>query len=145
MHLFMAVMTEIAIQMKGSLSFILGLGGLFSIVRTGLLSTIGLRDLPDDVKQARPSLDVDVQNARTEQRCILAISCTLFLFAIFLYLLPLQDINADALSQGTEVLTCSEALSVLGIVFVAVAILVLDVFRTIRLNRLDRHIALGSR
>jgi hypothetical protein len=145
MQLFFAVMTEIAVQMKGSLSFILGLGGLFSIVRTGLLSTIGLRELPDDVKQARPSLQIDVQNARTEQYWILGVSCILFAFAILLYLWPLQDIEADALAQGKVVLTCSQAVSVLGIVIVAVAILVLDVFRTIRLNRLDRHIALGSR
>jgi hypothetical protein len=104
MQLFLAIMTEIAIQMKGSLSFILSLGGLFSIVRTGLLSTIGLRDLPDDVKEARPSLDIDVKRARTEQRCILFVSCALFVFAILLYFWPLRNINADALARGARCL-----------------------------------------
>jgi hypothetical protein len=137
-------MTEIAIQMKGSLSFILGLGGLFSIVRTGLLSMIGVRDLPEQVKQARPSLEVDVKRARTEQWLILITSCVLFVLAIVLYLGPLRNIDADALSQGTEVLTCCQVLSVFGIVTVAVTILVLDVWRTIRLDRLDRQIAMGS-
>jgi hypothetical protein len=145
MQIFLAVMTEIAIQMKGSLSFILGLGGIFSVVRTGLLSTIGLRDLPDNVKQTRPSLEIDVKQARTEQRWILYVSCALFVFAISLYFWPLRNINADALAQGTEVLTCGQAISVFGIVIIAVAVLVLDVWRTIRLDRLDRHIALGSR
>jgi hypothetical protein len=144
MQLFVEIMTELAIQMKGSLSFILGLGGLFSIVRTGLLSTIGLRDLPDDVKRARPSLEVDVRQARTKQLCILSVSCVLFAFAILLYLWPLREVKADALAQGTEVLTCGQALSVFGIVIIAVTILVLDIWRTIRLDRLDRHIALGS-
>jgi len=145
MEPFLAVATEIAIQMKGSLSFILGLGGLFSIVRTGLLSTIGLDDLPDDVKEARPSLEADVNQARTEQRCVLVISCILFTCAVLLYVWPLRDINVDDLVRGEEVLSCGQVFSVFRIAIIAIVILVLDVFRTIRLNRLDRNIALGGK
>lgn len=142
MDILLGIATEIAIQMKGSLSFILGLGGLFSIVRAGLISIIGLGDLRKEVQQRRPSLALDVRNARRMQLFLFGVSTALFLFAIILYLWPLSGINATDLSTGKAILTTCQSLSVIGIALIAVVILSLDIFAKIHRSRLDRLIAL---
>jgi len=135
------IATEIAIQMKTSLSFVLGLGGLFSIVRSFMIAAIFLGELPDETKRIRPSLAREVRNARRGQFWLFATTTVLFLLAVVLYVGPLREINAIQLASGGATLTKCQIMSVFGIVLIVILVIVIDTFAMIRRRRLEALIA----
>jgi hypothetical protein len=108
-------LTEIAIQLKGNLAFLLGLGGMFTIVK-GLLT--GVLVLPDVEKQ-RPSIKADAGKIRRSLIVSAITSAILFAGAAWLYLGPLASVDAEQLKKGVA-LTTGQVWAVGGLVFISV-------------------------
>jgi hypothetical protein len=129
-----AILTEIAIQMKGSLSFLLGLGGLFSIAKSGVTSWLGLPELPEG---ARASVSLAVQKLRRELLAICVATLVLFVAACWIYFVPLAGLDDKALASGKQTLTVAQEWAVGIIVLAAVVMVVLDAVAGIRRQRVS--------
>lgn len=132
-----AVLTDIAIQMKSSLSFLLGLGGMFSICKSGFTSLFGLPVLSSAQMSARSSLAVVVDGHRKRLIVVFSLTLLFFVAACWLYFGPLGGIDADALSKGKAVLSACQEHAVLAIVVIAAAIVTLDVYASVHRQRLS--------
>ena len=132
------VVVEIAIQMKSSLSFVLGLGGFFSIAKSALEGLIDLPDISQADAKRRPSIKKKVSKLRWFLFRSAAYLTLLFIFAAFLYLGPLGNIDAKKLDAGTQVLSFGQQLAVWAIVLIAMLFLVLNTIFSIKQKQLRR-------
>ena len=121
-----SILTEIALQLKGTLAFILGLSGMFTITK-GLLT--GLFVLPK-IGSERLSLKGDAARLRMKLFLCAAVSLGLFCVAVWLYFgSAMATIDADALRKSHALLNVPQqqataALTAVAIVMVCIESLV---------------------
>ena len=117
-----AILTEIAIQSKGALAFLLGLSGMFTIAKNLL---IGLLILPK-VGSERKSVKDDAARLRLTLILCACASFALLCIAVWLYFgSAMASIDADALKKSHAMLTTPQqqataALTIVAIVMVGI-------------------------
>lgn len=116
-------LTDIALQIKGTLAFILGLGGMFTIAK-GLLT--GLFVLPK-IGSNRPSVRADAERLRFRLFVCAILSLILLGIATWLYFgSAMASIDADALKKSHQLLTAPQQWATAGLVLVAMAMVVIE-------------------
>lgn len=116
------ILTEIALQLKGNLAFLLGLGGMFAIAK-GLFA--GLLVLPD-VEKKRPALKADAMRIKRRLIALAGGSIVLFLIALGLYLGPMASIDSEAMRKTGAQLTSGQALATAVLSGVAVLMVIAE-------------------
>lgn len=118
-----SVLTDIALQLKGNLSFLLGLGGMFTIVK-GLLT--GLLVLPS-VSRDRPSIESSAKRIRFWLVVLAIVSGVLFVAAIFLYFSDLMtSIDPDTLRKTRSLLTGYQQCATAALAAIAVLLVIFE-------------------
>lgn len=114
-------LTEIALQLKGNLAFLLGLGSMFTIAK-GLM--VGLFVLPK-ISSQRPSIEQEAKRLRKRMIGCAVASLILLVVATALYFSSaMASIDPDALKKSHCLLTVPQQW-VTGCVAVIAVILVL--------------------
>jgi len=117
------VLTEIALQLKGTLAFLLGLGGMFTIVK-GLLT--GLFVLPE-INSERSSIKSEMVKLRRWLTICALISLVLFIFAVYTYFsTAMTSIDAEALKKSHGLLTVSQCWATGFVTAVAVGLVLIE-------------------
>lgn len=132
-----SLLTDLAIQMKGSLSFLLGLGGMFSLAKSALIGLFGLPKLSAEDQATRPSLDVAVKSIYSELKVTTLLLGILFALACLLYFGSLNSIDPNLLASGSAKLTALQKWAVGTIAGISVIIVCLDVYVGVRRQRLS--------
>jgi len=122
----MSVLAEIAVQLKTSLSFLLGLAGMFTIFRTGLTAAIGMPKVPADP----PALATDVAAIRKRLWWVLGAIFLLLALAVYLYVGPINGIDVAAVARG-QALTRGQGCAIVTLIVISLAILALDILATV--------------
>jgi hypothetical protein len=102
------------------------------MTKSGFTGFLLLPDLDSKVKLNRPSLDKDLKKAKG--RIFVAASVMLIglIVAFCLYFGPLSDLNPEALKKGDENLRPDQACSILILIFIAVLVVVCDVYVNVK-------------
>lgn len=132
----MTVLAEVAVQLKTSLSFLLGLAGMFAILRAGFTAAIGMPEAPS----GRATLELDIARLRKRIWVVVAVTFLLFAGAVLLYLGPIAGIDAEAVRSGTA-LTPRQACAIVALILISLAILGLDTLATIWRRVLGEKVA----
>ncbi len=132
------ILTEIALQLKGNLSFLLGLGGMFTITRS---LVTGLLLLPKS-SELRPALAVEARGLRCKLYILAAASSVLLTIAGILYFSgPISAIDAEALKKPGTSITVSQQWAIAALVLIAVVFLLCDALSSVYKQRLGLVIA----
>lgn len=112
-----SVLTDIALQLKGNLSFLLGLGGMFTIVKGLLTGILVLRAVGTD----RPSITTAAKRLRRRLFLLTVISLLLFVLALVLYFSePIASIDPDSLRKTRSLLTSPQQSATAALAAIAV-------------------------
>jgi len=122
------MLTELAIQLK-SLSFLIGLGGFFSITKSTITGFILLHGVGENT---RASIKSQIKCVKLQILGVAAIMAALFILALCLYFGPLGELDVEALKAGTSSLTQAHGLSIVVLIIIALVFIVLDVIVTIK-------------
>ena len=122
------MLTEIAIQLK-SLSFLLGLGGFFSMTKSALT---GLFLLPGYKDENRVSIQADIDRVKKQVYGAAVAMLVLFVAACWIYFGLLGDLDADALRAGKATLSALDRKVIVGLIVIAIAFIVIDVIVTLK-------------
>ncbi len=135
------LLTEVALQLKGSLSFLLGLGGMFTIAKSLLT---GLFLLPKGTK-LRPTLEADASKFRSWLYLLAALSAILLIAAALLYFVgPIAAIDVEALKRGSQPVTIPQQWAIAGLILIAILILLCDALSSVCRYRLSQIVAKGD-
>lgn len=116
-------LTEVALQLKGTLAFLLGLGGMFTIAK-GLM--VGLFVLPK-IGSDRPSIEQDAKRLRKWMIGCAVVSLVLFVGATALYFSSVMaSIDSDALKKSHGLLTVPQQRVTGGVALVAVILVLIE-------------------
>jgi hypothetical protein len=131
-------LTEVALQLKANLSFLLGLGGMFTIAKSLLT---GLFLLPKG-KNLRPTLKADASILRRWLYLLAAASAGLLVAAGLLYFVgPVSTIDAEALKRPGQLITIPQRWAIAVLIAIAIAILLCDALSSVYRYRLGQIIA----
>lgn len=127
-------LTEIALQLKGTLAFLLGLSGMFTIAK-GLM--VGLLVLPK-IASDRPSIEQDAKKMRKSMiGCALA-SLVLFVVAATLYFSSVMaSIDPEALKKSHCLLTIPQQWVTGGVAVIAVILVLIESYVAVLKYRFD--------
>lgn len=141
----MGFATELAIQLKDTLGFVVGLGGMYTAARSGfvtfVLSSKEVKALAAD------SGNVGLAAKRAQKRgqgAFIAL-VSLFVFAIFLYVDPLSPMDPRMLRAGTQHLTFWGAVAVYTLMTVAIGVFGLSLWIDALRQRLLDLVALSKK
>ena len=116
-------LTEIALQLKGNLAFLLGLGGMFTIAK-GLM--VGLFVLPK-IGSDRSSIEQDAKRLRKRMIGCAVASLVLFVGATALYFSSIMaSIDPDALKKSHCLLTVPQQWVTGGVAVIAVILVLIE-------------------
>lgn len=128
-------MTEIALQLKGNLGFVLGLAGMFTITKTLLTSLLVLPEA--ELAAGRAYLKTESRKLRRRLYAAAGAGGLLFAVAFYLYVLgPIAAIDAEALKKGETSLNGQQKLALAWIVFTGMALVVLECLASVWRYRL---------
>jgi len=131
-------LTEVALQLKGGLSFLLGLGGMFTITRSLLT---GLFLLPKGT-DLRPALAVDASNLRWRLYMLAAVSALLLIVAALLYFVgPISTVDVEALRRSAQPITIPQQWAIAALIVIAILILLCDALSSVCRYRLGQIVA----
>lgn len=132
------LLTEVALQLKGNLSFLLGLGGMFTIAKSLLT---GLFLLPKGTK-LRPTLEVDASKFRRWLYLLAALSAVLLIAAALLYFIgPIAAIDLETLKRSAPSITIPQQWAMAGLILIAILILLCDALSSVCRYRLSQIVA----
>lgn len=130
-----ALLTIIAIQLKGVLVFVLGLGGMYTTTRALIT---GIVTLPE-IDTTRASIELDGKRLVTKLRKLALASVLLFITAVWLYFGgPIADIDANALKADKAVLTPAQFYSLAALVMIAIILAFIELRATVLRTRLGK-------
>ena len=133
-----ALLTEVAIQLKGSLAFLLGLGGMFTTVKA---LVTGLFLLPR-VTSDRSSIRTGADRLRLWLGILAAASGILFVAALWLYFgTSIAAIDADKLKAATQVLSKAQRWTLGWLIIVSLALVVAEGASSVVRQRLSELLA----
>ena len=129
------ILTIIAIQLKGSLVFLLGLGGMYTTARALIT---GIVTLPE-IDTTRASVALDGKRLVTQLRALALASVLLFIAAVWLYFGgPIGGIDADMLKANKAVLTSAQVYSIIALVMIAIILALIELRATVLRTRLGK-------
>lgn len=131
----MEILTIIAIQLKGSLVFLLGLGGMYTTVRALIT---GIVTLPE-IDTTRASIELEANRLVSQLRGLALASVLLFIAAVWLYFAgPIAGIDADMLKASKAVLTSAQVYSIIALVMIAIILGFIELRATVLRTRLGK-------
>jgi hypothetical protein len=130
-----AILTTVALQLKGTLVFFLGLAGLFTTAKalvTSVLTTPTFR-------KARPEVRVPADRLRSKLVLLAIASVCLFAAALGLYFFsPLATIDADALRRTGAQIDIPQQRAVAALIAIAIFMVIVEVGSIVVRHRLGK-------
>jgi hypothetical protein len=127
-------LTEVAIQLKATLSFALGLGAMFTVAKALFTNLFVMPGIPR--RDTAAGLDID----RLQRRLLVlaVLSTVFFVAALAIYFRgPLADLNVDALQKGSIALTAEQGWHIGLLIFIAAALVIVEALGSIWKYRLS--------
>lgn len=129
------IVNIIAIQLKGSLVFLLGLGGMYTTARALITAIVTL----PEIDTTRASIAVEGSRLATRLRGLALASVLLFITAVWLYFGgPIGSIDADMLKANKTVLTSAQVYSIIALVMIAIILALVELRATVLRTRLGK-------
>jgi len=117
------ILREVAIQLKGNLAFLLGLGGMFTTMKALLTSIFILPRIESD----RPSIGRGARKLRRWLYWLAALSALCFVLAAWLYFSSaVGSIDAGEVAANRARLTIDQQRAVGGLILLAAAIVLAE-------------------
>lgn len=120
--------TELAIQLKDTFGFVLGLGGMYTTVRSGFVTFVVSSGEAKRLAKGIDSIGLAANRAQFWGRFAFFANLALFAVAIALYAGPLSHIDPRALRAGTAELTVTDAIAIYVLATIAVSVLVMGLW-----------------
>lgn len=127
-------LTEIALQLKGGLAFLLGLGGMFTSVKGMLIGIIVLPKIGAD----RPSVSTAAAALRKQLIILAVVSLLLLTTAVCIYFSSaMSSIDPDVLRKSKGILDGPQQICIGLLTFIALTLVVIESWNSVLRYRFD--------